>query len=86
MSTSYFLLSKPKDSNIADISEQTVIEPSKGITYLLPKNLMTCYINDGLFESRMMEWCKQFCKKGFTFFVVGSDQSHLMHAFNNLIS
>ena len=25
-------------------------------------------------------------KKGFTFFVVGSDQSHLMHAFNNLIS
>ena len=72
MSTSYFLLSTPKASHIADISEQTVIEPSKGITYLLPKNLMTCYINDGLFESRMMEWCKQFCKKGFTFLDIGA--------------
>lgn len=70
MSTSYFLLSK--NGHIFDTSEQTIIEPPKGITYILPKNLMTCYINDGLFESRMIEWCKQFCKEDGIFLDIGA--------------
>lgn len=67
MSTSYFLLSKPGEINekpdIENNDKDVVIFPPNGITYILPKNLAFCYINNGLFESRLIDWCKQFIQK-----------------------
>lgn len=64
MSTSYFILTKPCKANqtpiIIDNEENVVQYPPKGITYVLPKNLAPCYVNNGLFESHLIEWCKQF--------------------------
>jgi hypothetical protein len=30
---------------------------------ILPKNNINYYINHGLFEKNLIEWCKQFCDK-----------------------
>ena len=64
MSTKYFILTKPKDSsiNITDNSKnQIVFLNDDHNCYFLPQNLMTCYYENGLFESNIIEWCKQFC-------------------------
>ena len=64
MSTKYFILTKPKDSsiNITDNSKnQIVFLNDDRNCYFLPQNLMTCYYENGLFESNIIEWCKQFC-------------------------
>lgn len=47
---SYFILTD--DENIASL---------KGICYILPKNLITCYLQNSLFEKNIIEWSKQFC-------------------------
>ena len=31
--------------------------------YILPKNNLGYYIQNGLFENNLIEWCKQFCNK-----------------------
>lgn len=85
MSTSYFLLSKPKDKDVTDTSEQSISEMPKGITYILPKNLMTCYINDGLFEARMIEWCKQFCRKEAIFLDIGAHTGSYSLSLSHLV-
>ena len=63
MSTSYFLLSKPGETpDIVNNDKDVVIYPPCGVTYILPKNLASCYIKHGLFESKLINWCKQFMK------------------------
>lgn len=71
----YFILTKPKDSNksIMDNKENQVIHLNDSkLCYILPQNLMTCYCNNGLFESYLIEWCKQFCSKEKTFLDIGA--------------
>ena len=63
MSTDYFLFSKLNGNNqkIDDNSSVSVFQQaSESITYLLPKNLIGCYVESGLFESQLIEWSKQF--------------------------
>ena len=63
MSTDYFLFSK-LDGNKKKIDDNSSVsvfqQPSENITYLLPKNLIGCYVENGLFESQLIEWSKQF--------------------------
>lgn len=60
--TEYFILTKQSDSNIGnDKSNQIVC--LKNMVYILPKNNLDYYVNHGLFEKELIEWCKQFCKK-----------------------
>jgi FkbM family methyltransferase len=67
MSTSYFLLSKPGEitdtTDLINIDKDVVIYPPCGITYILPRNLASYYVTHGLFESRLINWCKQFIQK-----------------------
>ena len=67
MSTSYFLLTKPCENTEKPIIENNekdvIVYPTSGITYILPKNLASCYVKDGLFESQLINWCSQFIKK-----------------------
>lgn len=60
MSTSYFILSKP-DGRVDDNQSNNVAVFSNQISYILPHNLISCYCERGLFESSLIEWCKQFC-------------------------
>ena len=61
MTTSYFIFSKRKDGNIADNSENQFIILEPRNTYFLPRCILDYYTNNGLFENRLIEWCKQFC-------------------------
>lgn len=61
MSTSYFILSKP-DGVVDDNASNNMVSFSNQISYILPRNLISCYCERGLFEAGLIEWCKQFCK------------------------
>ena len=58
----YFILTKENNSNIGS-DEKNQILSLKDKVYILPKNNINYYINHGLFEKDLIEWCKQFCKK-----------------------
>lgn len=72
MSTTYFLLSKKRGENVTNTEYSAIIQPPPEVTYLLPRNLLSCYANDGLFESGLIEWCKQFCKSDGIFLDIGA--------------
>jgi len=73
MSTTYFILSKPKTSeDITDKSQNQILYLNNNFNFILPQNLITCYIENGLFESNLMEWCKQFCNPNKIFLDIGS--------------
>ena len=61
--TSYFILAKSKQTAIDDKSTQqiTTIIPNNNLYYILPRNNLSYHIEHGLFESNLIEWCKQFC-------------------------
>jgi FkbM family methyltransferase len=58
----YFILTKPKNSDVNREDKNQIICLTENI-YILPKNNMNYYIQNGLFEKNLMEWCRQFCKK-----------------------
>ena len=55
----YFILNK-LSSEVHDSSSDQIICLSKHV-YILPKNNLDYYIHHGLFEAKLIEWCKQFC-------------------------
>jgi FkbM family methyltransferase len=57
----FFILTKPYNLNTSNDEKNQVILLSDKI-YILPKNNINYYINNGLFEKSLIEWCKQFCK------------------------
>jgi hypothetical protein len=64
MSTPYFILTKHSDDDVAkDENNQLVFLNSKA-SYILPANNLPYYIQHGLFEKGLIQWCKQFCKQG----------------------
>ena len=58
----YFILKKPKNIHLDNDNKNEVICLSDNV-YILPKNNITYYIEHGLFEKQLIEWCKQFCSK-----------------------
>jgi FkbM family methyltransferase len=63
MATSYFILTKPKNQDVSYNGDNNIATTTGKITYILPQTLLTCYADRGLFESGLIEWCKQFCSK-----------------------
>lgn len=63
MSTKYFLLTKNESKSITDNSDNQMIVLNKSLIYVLPQNDINYYASNGLFESNLIEWCKQFCSK-----------------------
>ena len=72
MSTSYFVLTKPKNQHVSHNHENNIVTTTGKITYILPQTLLTCYANNGLFESGLIEWCKQFCSDDKIFLDIGA--------------
>jgi FkbM family methyltransferase len=58
----YFILTKPNEVQTNDDKKNQIICVNEKV-YILPKNNITYYINNGLFENNLIEWCKQFCSK-----------------------
>lgn len=58
MSTKYFLLTK---DSIVDNQHDQVVSPNREMTFVLPTVNLPYYHEHGLFENRLIEWCKQFC-------------------------
>ena len=58
----YFILTKPNyiGTNVDDKNQVICVTE---IVYILPKNNLGYYIQNGLFENNLIEWCKQFCNK-----------------------
>ena len=59
--TDYFILTKNTENICNDENNKIIYVKDK--VYILPKNLINYYVNNGLFEKNLIEWCKQFCKK-----------------------
>lgn len=60
----YFILTKPNKTDVSqDRQNQCVSLGQHQTVYILPKNNMTYYMNNGLFEKSLIEWTKQFCSK-----------------------
>jgi FkbM family methyltransferase len=57
----YFILTKPKKFDINCNDKNQVICLRENV-YILPKNNINYYVQNGLFEKSLMEWCRQFCK------------------------
>jgi len=63
MSTAYFILSKSRDKEISNNEQDTLVTMTNRINYILPRTLLSCYADNGLFESMLIDWAKQFCKE-----------------------
>ena len=62
MTTSYFVLSKNNSCYENTSDTDTIINFPSQPCFLLPRNLISDYLKNGLFEANIIEWCKQFCK------------------------
>lgn len=56
-----FILTKNKKDSIENKTTQIICLTEN--IYILPKNLLEYYVNNGLFEKELIEWCKQLCSK-----------------------
>jgi len=58
----YFILTKSQASPIYSDEQNQVISTNEHV-YILPKNNLVYYVENGLFEKHLIEWCKQLCSK-----------------------
>jgi FkbM family methyltransferase len=72
MTTPYFVLYKPKSESIDKNAENKFVYIPGQNAYILPHNNFEYYTQFGLFESNLIEWCKQFCKKDRVFLDIGA--------------
>lgn len=64
MSTTYFILTKRAEEDITHEEHNQLLYPNSKAAYILPANNLPYYIEHGLFEKGLIQWCKQFCKQG----------------------
>lgn len=67
----YFILTKSRESSIINDDNNQIISLKQNV-YILPKNNIQYYIDRGLFEKNLIEWCKQFCDKNKNFLDIGA--------------
>lgn len=64
MSNQYFIFSKDSSNPVDnDTNTQIVLLNNNQHVYLLPKNNLGYYVQNGLFEKNLIEWCKVFANK-----------------------
>ena len=72
MSCKYFILTKPNDKDISYNNENQIVYLNSLKTYILPQTNIDYYIKNGLFESSLINWSKQFCNKNQIFLDIGA--------------
>jgi len=68
----YFVLTKPPSAPVHTNRENQLVYLNRRNVYLLPENNLTYYVQHGLFESQLIEWCKQYCRKDRVFLDIGA--------------
>jgi len=90
MSTKYFVLTKRTGSRVNDNTENQIVFFNQSETHILPHINMPYYASNGLFESSLIEWCKQFCQPDKVFLDIGAHSgtytislsSHCQHVYS----
>jgi FkbM family methyltransferase len=72
MSTPYFILTKTGNHSVADTSDDQIIYLSNRLHYILPQVNIDYYSKCGLFESALIDWCRQFLKPDQVFLDIGA--------------
>ena len=72
MSTNYFILTKIKNTEIANNEENKVMVFDSRDIHILPQSNLEYYIKHGLFENLLIDWCKQYCSQNTTFLDIGA--------------
>jgi FkbM family methyltransferase len=72
MSSSYFLLTKPTHTPVDKREEDQIVYLNNRRIFILPEINLDYYVKHGLFESHLIEWCKQFCRKDRVFLDIGA--------------
>jgi len=63
MATKYFILAKRATDKPTDTQNNQIVFLNNTLHYILPYSIFDYYANNGLFESQLIEWTQQFCKK-----------------------
>ena len=72
MSTEYFILTGPESGEHDADRSQIVTMSRDSVAYILPKSNLTYYCSYGLFETQLIEWCRQFCRDDNIFLDIGA--------------
>jgi FkbM family methyltransferase len=72
MSSSYFMLAKPKGTDVGTTHDDQIVYLNNRNVYILPEVNIDYYAKKGLFESILIEWCKQYCSKHRLFLDIGA--------------
>lgn len=72
MSTKYFIMTKTPESKVYDNERNQIFYLNNVETHILPQINLQYYTTHGLFESHLIDWCKQFCRKDKVFLDIGA--------------
>ena len=72
MTTKYFIMTKSPDSKTYENEKNQIIYLNNQETHILPQINMHYYATQGLFESHLIDWCKQFCTNDKVFLDIGA--------------
>lgn len=72
MTTKYIILTKNEKDATDDNTGNQIVFLNRPLTYLMPSVNHTYYAERGLFESSLIEWCKQFCNQDSIFLDIGA--------------
>ena len=72
MTTQYIILSKDDRDAVYDNKKNQFFHINRAPCYFLPAHNHDYYVKHGLFESGLIEWCKQFCNPNSVFLDIGA--------------
>jgi FkbM family methyltransferase len=72
MSTKYFILTKDPREPVYSNQDNQIVHVNRPMAFLLPEVNLDYYYKNGLFESHLIDWCKQYCKTDGTFLDIGA--------------
>jgi hypothetical protein len=72
MSTKYFIMTKPSKTLVNENKNNQIIYTNNQDTHILPQSNIKYYLENGLFESNLIEWCKQLCNNKKVFLDIGA--------------
>ena len=72
MTTQYIILSKDDRDAVHDNKKNQFFHINRAPCYFLPAHNHDYYVKHGLFESGLIEWCKQFCNPNSVFLDIGA--------------
>ena len=72
MSTPYFILTKSCNRSTSDTASDQIVYLGPRLHYILPQINIDYYAKLGLFESGLIDWCKQFLTQDKVFLDIGA--------------